>query len=219
MPNSLPMVKKKKPKAFMLSSSKFVRLALGSKLVLSKTSPNISLESSDLSQGVDISSQTSSVPSSSGFFAVAGSSSGNVEIKSVEGPTSSPSLVHADETTRKTPLPCSAVQVESNLPSAGSPVASVRVASPKNLASRIKESAQLEELGTSTQHVSGAPFVLIPDDNLEDAKEEFKDFLFARFQGDAPPVGRIIGVINAVWARNGPRIFVHKIGDGSFLLK
>ncbi|CAF1913259.1 unnamed protein product, partial [Brassica napus] len=60
---------------------------------------------------------------------------------------------------------------------------------------------------------------LIPDDNLEDAKEEFKDFLFARFQGDAPPVGRIIGVINVVWARNGPRIFVHKIDDGSFLLK
>lgn len=59
-------------------------------------------------------------------------------------------------------------------------------------------SAQLEEIGTPTQHVSGAPFVLIPDENLESAKEEFKDFIFARCHGDCPSLGRIIGVLNVV---------------------
>lgn len=32
-------------------------------------------------------------------------------------------------------------------------------------------------------------------------------------------MGRIIGVVNAIWARSGPRIFIHRIGDGTFLLK
>ncbi|CAH2038637.1 unnamed protein product [Thlaspi arvense] len=83
----------------------------------------------------------------------------------------------------------------------------------------ITDSSQLEEIGTPSQHVSGVPFVLIPDANLEAAKDEFKDFIFARFHGDAPEMGRIIGVVNALWARTGPRIFVHKIGHGTFLLR
>lgn len=89
----------------------------------------------------------------------------------------------------------------------------------RNYASVFKSSSDLKELGTPTEHVSGAPFVLIPDENIAAAKEEFKDYLFARFHSDVPPMGRIIGVINAVWAKSGPRIYVHSIGQGSFLLK
>ncbi|KAH0852880.1 hypothetical protein HID58_093629, partial [Brassica napus] len=39
----------------------------------------------------------------------------------------------------------------------------------------------LEELNTPSQHISFAPFVLILDENIAEAKEEFKEFLFARF--------------------------------------
>ncbi|KAL0874412.1 hypothetical protein Bca101_024117 [Brassica carinata] len=77
----------------------------------------------------------------------------------------------------------------------------------------------LQELGTPTQHISGAPFVLIPDENIEEAKEEFRDCLFARFQGEAPYMGRIIGIVNAIWSRDGRRIFVHRLGPLTFLLR
>ncbi|KAJ4892980.1 hypothetical protein Rs2_19774 [Raphanus sativus] len=83
----------------------------------------------------------------------------------------------------------------------------------------LHRSTLLEELGTPTQHISGAPFVLIPDENVEEAKEEFKDFLFARFHGDAPDMGRIIGIVNAIWNRSGPRIFVHRLSPLTFLLR
>ncbi|CAH8280760.1 unnamed protein product, partial [Arabidopsis lyrata] len=82
-----------------------------------------------------------------------------------------------------------------------------------------RDPACLEEIGSPTQHISGAPFVFIPDENIQAAKEEFKDFVFAQFHGPIPAMGRIIGVVNAIWARSGPRIFVHRIGDGTFLLK
>ncbi|KAF3584425.1 hypothetical protein F2Q69_00027225 [Brassica cretica] len=81
------------------------------------------------------------------------------------------------------------------------------------------EEPAAQELGSPTTHVSGAPFVLIPDENIDATKEEFKEFIFARFTGDIPLKGRIIGVVNAMWARTGPRIFVHRIGEGTFLLK
>lgn len=32
-------------------------------------------------------------------------------------------------------------------------------------------------------------------------------------------MGRVIGVVNAIWARSGPRIFVHRIGHHTYLLK
>ncbi|CAF2153934.1 unnamed protein product [Brassica napus] len=54
---------------------------------------------------------------------------------------------------------------------------------------------------------------------LLSSKEEFKEFIFARFRGDIPSKGRIIGVVNAIWARSGPRIIVHKVGEGCFLLR
>lgn len=60
---------------------------------------------------------------------------------------------------------------------------------------------------------------MIPDENIDAAKEEFKDFVFARFTGDTPPKGHIIGVVNAMWTRTGPRIFVHRIGEGAFFLQ
>ncbi|KAL0749624.1 hypothetical protein Bca101_031627 [Brassica carinata] len=88
-----------------------------------------------------------------------------------------------------------------------------------SLFARIQKSCMLQELGTPTTHVSGPPFVMIPDENIDSAKEEFKEFVFARFPGEVPPMGRIIGVVNAIWARAGPIIFVHKIGEGTFLLK
>ncbi|EFH46581.1 predicted protein [Arabidopsis lyrata subsp. lyrata] len=37
----------------------------------------------------------------------------------------------------------------------------------------------LEEIGCPTQYVSGAPLVFFPDVNIQAAKEEFKDFVFA----------------------------------------
>lgn len=86
-------------------------------------------------------------------------------------------------------------------------------------ASLLKDPLQLEEVGTPTQHISGAPFVLIPDESIEEAKKEFKDFIFAQFHGNYPEMGRVIGVVNALWARTGPRIFVHNIGPGVFLLR
>ncbi|KAG5380607.1 hypothetical protein IGI04_028449 [Brassica rapa subsp. trilocularis] len=89
----------------------------------------------------------------------------------------------------------------------------------KNYAALLKSSAQLQELGTPSEHVSGVPFVLIPDENIEAAKLEFKDFIYARFHGDYPSMGKIIGVVNAVWAKTGPRIFVHNIGQGRYLLR
>ncbi|KAJ4910162.1 hypothetical protein Rs2_04783 [Raphanus sativus] len=91
--------------------------------------------------------------------------------------------------------------------------------SPPKLAKLIQQSALLEGIGTLTTHVSGAPFVLIPEENIEEAKVEFKEFIFARFRGDIPPKERIIGVVNAIWARSGPRIFIHKVGEGCFVLK
>ncbi|ESQ51730.1 hypothetical protein EUTSA_v10017828mg, partial [Eutrema salsugineum] len=86
-------------------------------------------------------------------------------------------------------------------------------------ASIVKSSGILDAIGTPSKHISGVPFVMIPDPNIESAKEEFKDFVFARFHGDAPEMGRIIGIVNAIWARVGPRIFVHRIGQSIFLLR
>ena len=51
------------------------------------------------------------------------------------------------------------------------------------------------------------------------AKLEFKDFIYARFHGDYPSMEKIIGVVNAVWARTDPKIFVHNIGEGMYLLR
>ncbi|KAF2620109.1 hypothetical protein F2Q68_00041050 [Brassica cretica] len=95
----------------------------------------------------------------------------------------------------------------------------VKPSEPISYAGLLKVSASLEELGTPVEHDSVVPFVLIPDENIVSAKEEFRDFIYARFHGDWPSMGCIIGVINAIWAKTGPRIFVHNVGNGEFLLK
>ncbi|KAG2312978.1 hypothetical protein Bca52824_024535 [Brassica carinata] len=126
-----------------------------------------------------------------------------------------------------TPATCGEVGVESSTPNrsdsdseeAPPAVLSEQASETKTYASLLKNSAELEQLGTPTEHVSGVPFVLIPDENIAAAKEEFKEFIYARFHGDWPAMGRIIGVVNALWARNGPRIFVHNVGEGEFLLR
>ncbi|KAF8047299.1 hypothetical protein N665_3105s0001 [Sinapis alba] len=114
-------------------------------------------------------------------------------------------------------IPVSPVAVETGAPAANTVV--TQATGMKNYASLLKESAQLEELGTPSEHVTGVPFVLIPDENIEAAKEEFKEFIYARFHGEYPSMGRIIGVVNAIWAKAGPRIFVHNIGEGAYLLR
>lgn len=83
-------------------------------------------------------------------------------------------------------------------------------------ASLLKSTEELKELGTPTENISGAPFVLIPEENIQAAKKEFKDYIFAKFHSDVPPMGRIIGILNAVWANYGPRIYAHNLGQGSF---
>lgn len=83
----------------------------------------------------------------------------------------------------------------------------------------LKYSSSLEEIGTPTEHSTGVPFILIPDENIEAAKEEFKDFIYAQFHGPPPEMGRVIGVVNALWTSTGPWIFVYNIGPGSFLLR
>ncbi|KAF2596101.1 hypothetical protein F2Q68_00012444 [Brassica cretica] len=83
----------------------------------------------------------------------------------------------------------------------------------RNYASLLKASAQLEEICSPSEHISGAPFVFIPDENIKAAKEEFCEFIYARFHGEWPSMGRIIGVVNALWARAGPSIFAHNVGE------
>ncbi|KAF8114376.1 hypothetical protein N665_0039s0134 [Sinapis alba] len=116
-----------------------------------------------------------------------------------------------------------ALSVKDPIPPATEPLPdscfSAPVNSVQNYASLLKSSGQLQVLGSPSEHVSGAPFVLIPDENIEAAKLEFKDYVYARFHGDYPSMGKIIGVVNAVWAKTGPRIFVHNIGQGIYLLR
>lgn len=102
---------------------------------------------------------------------------------------------------------------------AGSPSGEVNPPHVRKYSTVARDSSCLEEIGSPTQHISGVPFVFIPDENIQAAKVEFKDFIYAQFHGPPPAMGRVIGVVNAIWARAGPRIFVHRIGDGTFLLK
>ncbi|KAF8087498.1 hypothetical protein N665_0583s0007 [Sinapis alba] len=73
----------------------------------------------------------------------------------------------------------------------------------KNYAALLKSSAQLQEMGSPSEHIS--------DESIEAAKLEFKDLIYTSFHGDYPSMGKIIGVVNVVWARTGPRIFIHNI--------
>ncbi|CAG7869865.1 unnamed protein product [Brassica rapa] len=46
----------------------------------------------------------------------------------------------------------------------------------------------------------GGAFVQIPDENLDEAREEFRDILFARLHGEATDMGRNIGTVNVIWS-------------------
>ncbi|KAG2291560.1 hypothetical protein Bca52824_038229 [Brassica carinata] len=110
------------------------------------------------------------------------------------------------------------VLVSVSSPASGPPVEAV--APVRNYASLFKSaSGDLQEMGIPSEHSSGVPFVLIPEDNIQAAKKEFKDFIYAKFHSDVPQMGRIIGVLNAISAKSGPRIYVHSLGKGAFLLK
>ncbi|XP_010519461.1 PREDICTED: uncharacterized protein LOC104798910 [Tarenaya hassleriana] len=77
----------------------------------------------------------------------------------------------------------------------------------------------LERLGTPGLHVTGIPLISIPEESINQAVDEWKDFLIGQFYGLPPSLGRIIGVVNALWNRNGNRIRVQDIGKGTFLFK
>lgn len=175
------------------------------------------------SSGAATTAQTSS-PSSPHLATVVGSSSGAVSglsavqsddlISTVAGSSARVDVLIVDDAA---PAPESAPSADVLAVTAAQPV--MAVSPPREWVAVARGSSCLEEIGTPTQHISGAPFVLIPDENIEAAKAEFKDYIFAQFHGPPPEMGRVIGVVNAIWARTGPRIFVHRIGPGAFLLR
>ncbi|WZZ45490.1 hypothetical protein YC2023_041749 [Brassica napus] len=72
----------------------------------------------------------------------------------------------------------------------------------------------------------GGPFRSISDENLEEAKEEFRDILFARFHGEAPDIGRNIDIFNVIWSRPDKEleetsyeaaIYSDKIAEGGYI--
>lgn len=212
-----PKKKKKKGFGFAAPSSRIPRLAAAAKappsasvsasLPADKALANSKVTASDL------------VPSSPILVSELQNSGSEVPSTEVSGPAVTDSVVEGPSSNTDSPVSPTTPNLQKApvFEAPGSP-ATRSVSSPK-LAHLIQRSALLEELGSPTTHVSGVPFVLIPDANIDEAKEEFKDYVFARFRGEIPHKGRIIGVVNAIWARSGPRIFVHKVGEGCFILK
>ncbi|ESQ29236.1 hypothetical protein EUTSA_v10024027mg, partial [Eutrema salsugineum] len=217
-----PKKKKKARHRGLVGTSKFARVAAA---VLPPPAglPPSSSDGRPCSEGC---SGSLSPPQSSDVV----SSDLDLSLASGSGPSSDPGIADAALPTQfslaaasETTLPA----VEG--PSSGPDVPSVGISTEasleaqtsqhRNWSSVVQSAGILDSIGTPTTHVSGVPFVMIPDANIESAKEEFKDFVFARFHNDAPDMGRIIGVVNAIWARSGPRIFVHKIGLSVFLLR
>ncbi|KAH0896413.1 hypothetical protein HID58_045981, partial [Brassica napus] len=215
------LVRKKKSRPLFALSFKSRRLAsAATKRATMVKKKNMSISLADLGvAAIGASNPSTSVsslfgaPVFSGVSPVCSSGSYDSSLLSKEV---SPSMVVV---TVPPPSEPAIVLVGSGSASPGSKPDDGVVAPERNYAALLKSSAQLRELGTPTEHVSGAPFVLIPDENIEAAKLEFKDFIYARFHGDHPSMGKIIGVVNAVWARTGPRIFVHNIGQGIYLLR
>ncbi|CAN6927816.1 unnamed protein product [Brassica oleracea] len=211
------LAKKKKPRPPLALSFKPFRLArASSKSGAMAKKKNKSISLADLGVAAI---GASAPPTDLSSLAISGSTQ-------IGGSGSAVSLLTSTEALSSTQRSVSPPPEEaSNLPSgSGSalPVSKVseEVANPvRNYAALLKSSAQLQEFGTPSEHVSGVPFVFIPDENIEVAKLEFKDFIYARFHGDYPSMGKNMGVVNAVWAKTGPRIFVHNIGQGMYLLR
>lgn len=244
-----PKKKKKRLRGAFPGSSKFARVSAHAIAGKSKPAPFIGVSSGDVSPPAPLEADLASAPPlpgtpspdlaspavvinasptdpksdsvDSSSFAVAGSSSGE---KGSYVPVT-PAPVAADQkldlshnivvgSTSNVVTPT--VSIHTNTV-AGSP--SGAVSPPRKYSTVARDSSCLEEIGSPTQHISGVPFVFIPDENIQAAKAEFKDFIFAQFHGPPPAMGRVIGVVNAIWAKTGPRIFVHRIGEGTYLLK
>ncbi|XP_019056439.1 PREDICTED: uncharacterized protein LOC109116097 [Tarenaya hassleriana] len=78
---------------------------------------------------------------------------------------------------------------------------------------------RLKRMGTPGVHVSGAPLITIPEEAIKESTEEWSEFLIGQFYGLPPTMGRIIGIVNALWTRGGPRIRVQNVGNGTYLFK
>ena len=243
------MTKKKKPRPIVppppstfrsAPSNSSVKAALAAK-VGSQTAPSISLKSRSAAELVSSHGKARSQDSSFGvtspdldliLAASEESSSSQAVASSVVSPPvilsqASPLVVPASPIPVASPsaVPPS-LEAESSGASACPPASPADNPSdktsfppPRSYAAVARPGAGLAKLGTPTKHVSGVPFILIPDANVEAAKEEFKDYIYAQFHGPSPDMGRIIGEVNVLWARSGPRIFVHRIGPGTFLLR
>ncbi|CAN7083430.1 unnamed protein product [Brassica oleracea var. botrytis] len=211
------LAKKKKPRPPLALSFKPFRLACASSksgAMAKKKNKSISL--ADLGVAVI---GASAPPTDLSSLANSGSTQIGVSGSAVSLLTSTEALSSTQRSVSPPP------EEASNLPSgSGSALPVSKVSEEvanlvRNYAALLKSSAQLQEFGTPSEHVSGVPFVFIPDENIEAAKLEFKDFIYARFHGDYPSMGKNMGVVNAVWAKTGPRIFVHNIGQGIYLLR
>nr|VDD60366.1 unnamed protein product [Brassica oleracea] len=211
------LAKKKKPRTPLALSFKPFRLArASSKSGAMAKKKNKSISLADLGVAAI---GASAPPTDLSSLAISGSTQ-------IGGSGSAVSLLTSTEALSSTQRGVSPPPEEaSNLPSgSGSALPVSKVSEEvanlvRNYAALLKSSAQLQEFGTPSEHVSGVPFVFIPDENIEAAKLEFKDFIYARFHGDYPSMGKNMGVVNAVWAKTGPRIFVHNIGQGMYLLR
>ncbi|CAG7865672.1 unnamed protein product [Brassica rapa] len=213
------MPSKKKHKNALRGSTKMARLRAAAK-------PSISVKSLKLvsplvgASVADAALATSVVPTSDSAFKSEIEIANQVTVQTGYSSELSAAQVSTDSLVLgEDEITTPGVEVEDEVCPVQGTVQSPREVEGRNYASFLKDSAKLEEIGTPSEHVSGVPFVLIPDENIVSAREEFKEFIYARFHGEWPAMGRIIGVVNALWARSGPRIFVHTIGEGEFLLR
>ncbi|XP_010534730.1 PREDICTED: uncharacterized protein LOC104810236 [Tarenaya hassleriana] len=91
---------------------------------------------------------------------------------------------------------------------------------PKNWSEHLfPASRKMQRLDSPEIQVSGIPLVTIPVESLEEASKEWQDYLIGQFYGLPPSMGRVIGAVNGLWARQGPRVRVHDAGNGTFLFR
>ncbi|KFK29653.1 hypothetical protein AALP_AA7G161300 [Arabis alpina] len=219
--------KKKRLKAVLPSSSKFARISAAAMSLSKLKSKHVALSggSSVVDLAAPSSSADSTLASGAPLLAPQAKSSTDLKVSPLLGIEPVPDLVSpslpSTQLNACSGSPLAAVECQSSGPVSPEPQQSPKdeAPSPRKWTSVLSNSSLLEEVGTPTEHVIGVPFVLIPDENIEEAKEEFKDFIFAQFHDTPPDLGRIIGVVNALWVRTGPRIFVHKVGTSSYLLR
>ncbi|XP_010534642.1 PREDICTED: uncharacterized protein LOC104810140 [Tarenaya hassleriana] len=77
----------------------------------------------------------------------------------------------------------------------------------------------LKPTGIPSLHATGIPLIQIPLESITDSADEWKEFVIGQFYGLPPTIGKIDGVINSVWSKNGPRIKIQNMGNGKFMFK